>query len=116
VLCATEVLSNLEDANMPKFIIGQPIRTDKPDVEVSVSRDSPLLPGNHRFQLVVVDDSGLESDPTTIEVIVVDENKPTAIIDGPGKVASGTSFALSGARSMDVLPGKIVSYKWVQLS
>ena len=115
-LCGTEVASNIKGIDMPKFTIGQPITTSEPQVEVSISRDSPLPPGNHRFQLVVIDDAGQESDPTTIEVIVVDNAKPTAVVDGPSKIASGTSFALSGARSMDAAPGRIVAYKWLQIS
>lgn len=101
---------------MPKFTIGRPVKTADPNVEVTVSRDNPLPPGNHRFQLVVTDDSGQESEPAVIEIIVIDDSKPTAIIDGPPTVSSGSSFLLSGRRSTDLPPGRIVSYSWLQLT
>ena len=94
---------------MPKFTIGQPITTNEPDIEVEVSRDNPLPPGRHRFRLIVVDDAGQESAPDEVEVIVVDESRPTAVLDGPRSVAHGASFSLSGRRSFDAPPGKIAS-------
>jgi hypothetical protein len=43
---------------MPQFVAGQPIETETPVVQVTVTRDKPPAPGQHRFQLVVTDDSG----------------------------------------------------------
>jgi len=101
---------------MATFVPGQAVVTTETHVEVTVSPNSPLSPGRHRFQLIVVDDSGNESDPTMVDVVVIDNRKPTAVIDAPSTVPFGTSFSLSGARSSDLPPGKIVQYRWQQLS
>jgi hypothetical protein len=101
---------------MAKFTIGQTITTSSPDIEVSVAPDIPLPPGNHRFQLVVVDDGGQSSEPVTVEVVVIDDAKPTAVIDAPAVLTQGASFTLSGRRSLDMAPGRIVEYKWLQIS
>jgi hypothetical protein len=101
---------------MAVFVPGQAVQTQDPSIEVTVSPASPLPPGKHRFQLVVVDDSGNQSTPAEAEVIVVDTQRPTAVIDAPRKVAFGSSFTLSGARSADVAPGRIVQYIWTRLA
>lgn len=101
---------------MGTFVPGQAVVTTEPQVEVTVAPSSPLSPGRHRFQLVVVDDSGNESAPAMVDVVVIDNRKPTAVIDAPSTVPFGTSFSLSGARSSDLPPGKIVQYQWQQLS
>jgi hypothetical protein len=51
---------------MPQFTPGRPIVTDDPQVVV----EGTLSPGQHRFQLVVVDELGNESDPVTGVVTV----------------------------------------------
>lgn len=101
---------------MAKFIPGQEIKTDTPSIEVTVDPANPLAPGRHRFQLIVVDDSGNESVPTMVDVVVIDNQRPTAVLDAPATVGFGSSFTLSGARSSDLPPGKIKIYRWVQLS
>ena len=100
---------------MPDFKPGQPVETDAPDVEVTVSPNAPLTAGRHRFQLVVVDDSGNRSEPSITEVIVRDTTKPTAVLDAPREVDLGRSFQLSGRRSSDIAPGRIVKYIWTRL-
>ena len=100
---------------MPEFRTGQPVETDASDVEVTVSPNAPLPAGRHRFQLVVVDDSGNRSEPSITEVIVRDTTKPTAVIDAPREVDLGRSFQLSGKRSSDIAPGRIVKYIWTRL-
>ena len=101
---------------MPDFTIGQPVTTDVPNVEVSVTPQRPLAPGRHVFQLVVTDDAGNASEPATVEVVVIGDARPTAVIDAPQRVAAGRSFELSGRRSADLPPGRIVRYTWLQLS
>lgn len=101
---------------MAKFIPGQTVVTSDSQVEVTVPVDAPLAPGRHRFQLVVVDDAGNESAPAIAEIIVIDDSKPTAVLDAPARVSQGASFKLSGVRSADLPPGKIVQYRWTQLS
>lgn len=101
---------------MAKFITGQEVRTNTSSVEVTIDPANPLPPGRHRFQLIVEDDAGNQSEPAMVDIIVVDQSKPTAVIDAPTSVATGASFSLSGARSFDLPPGKIKNYRWVQLS
>ena len=101
---------------MANFVIGTPVVTTDPHVDVTVSPNAPLAPGQHRFQLVVVDDAGNRSAPTIADVVVIDDQKPTAVLDAPIKVSLGASFTLSGARSSDVAPGKVVEYRWLQLT
>lgn len=101
---------------MATFVPGQPVVTTDSHVEVTVSPTAPLSAGRHRFQLVVVDDSGNPSDAAFVDVVVVDNKKPTAVIDAPSTVPFGTSFSLSGARSVDVAPGRVVEYRWLQLN
>jgi hypothetical protein len=99
---------------MPEFRTGQPVQTETPDVEVTVTPSAPLPVGRHRFQLVVEDDSGNSSQPTIAEVIVRDTQKPTAVLDAPQVVDLGRSFQLSGRRSSDIA-GRIVRYTWTRL-
>ena len=100
---------------MAEFRPGQPVETNTPDVEVTIAPNAPLPAGRHRFQLVVEDDSGNRSDPSTAEVIVRDTQRPTAILDAPREVDFGRSFQLSGRRSSDIAPGRIVRYLWTRL-
>ena len=51
-----------------------------------------------------------------LEVIVVDDKKPTAVLDAPARVSFGVSFKLSGARSADLPPGKIREFRWLMIS
>lgn len=101
---------------MAEFRIGQPIETNSADIEVSIDPASPLPVGRHQFELVVLDDSGNESEPAVHEVIVRDAVRPTAVADGPRVVDSGRSFQLTGRRSSDPAPGRIVKYRWTLLS
>ena len=103
-----------EGESMATFKPGVPVVTAEPTIEVTVTPDAPLPVGRHRFQLVVVDDSGNESAPSVAEVIVRDAQKPTAVLDAPRDVNSGSNFQLSGARSSDI-GGKIVKYVWTRL-
>jgi hypothetical protein len=97
---------------MANFTLGTPITTTDPQIEVTVDPANPLSIGVHRFQLVVVDESGNSSAPTVVEVIVKDMTAPTAVLDAPPQVAFGQPFNLSGARSTDNGPDKIVQYVW----
>lgn len=101
---------------MPAFTIGQPITTQTPEIEVTVDRQRPLPPGRHVFELVVTDDAGNASEPSTVAVVVVDDSRPTAVIEAPQRIGAGQSFALSGKRSVDLAPGRIVQYRWTQIS
>jgi hypothetical protein len=100
---------------MAQFIINQPITTDVPVVEVTVSPDKPLPLGRQRFQLIVTDNSGNVSKPDVVEVIVADQDAPTAVLAVPTVTGFGKSFNISGEKSFDAGGGKIVKYAWTYL-
>jgi len=95
--------------------LNTPVETTDPVLVVKVDPANPLPTGVHRFQLVVVDDSGNQSDPAIVEIVVRDTQKPTAVIDAPPTAETGQSFKLSGERSSDVAPGKVVNYIWTMI-
>ena len=95
---------------MPAFVIGTPIESADPLIEVTVDPAAPLPVGRHRFQLAVVDDSGNRSLPDTIDVVVRDSQNPTAVLRAPSQVEFGASFQLDGRASSDVPPGRVVKY------
>ncbi|GAB4275680.1 MAG: hypothetical protein Kow0092_31310 [Deferrisomatales bacterium] len=97
---------------MAQFQLNQPIETTEPFIEVTVDPQKPLAVGVHRFRLVVKDDAGNVSLPAFVEVVVRDTQRPTAVIDAESPVEFGRSFELSGRRSSDVAPGRVVSYEW----
>ena len=99
---------------MPRFDINVPIETDQSNVTVEVDSAAPLVTGRHRFELVVTDDSGNESEPTAIIVIVAVRERPTAVLDGPDVVNFGASFELSGKRSFDI-GGSIKVFRFTYL-
>ena len=100
---------------MAEFQPGVRVETPEPSVEVTLTPARPLPPGRHTFSLVVVDDSGNKSMPDMKDVIVFDDQKPTAVLDAPHTVAFGQSFVLSGARSIDA-GGRVVRYIWTLLA
>jgi hypothetical protein len=108
---------------MAEFKPNVPVVQTDPLVTVDVNADAPMPPGKYRFQLVVVDDSDNESEPAFIDVIVMDTQRPTAVLDMVNAdqaiirpaVGVGEPFILSGARSTDVEPGKVKSYKFTLL-
>lgn len=105
---------------MAKFKVNVPVAQDTPEVKVEGADNAPLPLGPNRFSLVVVDDSGNESEPIFLTIVVSDNDKPTAVLDvvnADGKivnpqVAFGQTFILSGARSVDKEPGKIKEYRF----
>ena len=105
---------------MPEFKPNQPIVQKEPVVKVDVPATAPLPLGANRFRLVVVDDAGNESEPTFLEVVVRDQERPTAVLDMVNAdlkridpvVAFGQSFILSGARSADPPPGTVAEYRF----
>lgn len=105
---------------MAQFKLNEPVVQAEPVVRVEAPDGEPLPVGANRFQLVVVDDDGLESEPTFIEVIVRSADAPTAVLDVVDDnlrridpvILFGKPFTLSGARSSDVDPGKVVEYRF----
>lgn len=108
---------------MPEFKPNVPVVQKDPLVSVDIKADAPLPAGKYRFQLIVVDDGNNESDPATLDVIIRDTERPTAVLDMVNAdgavvdavVAVGASFRLSGARSSDVPPGKVKAYRFTLL-
>ena len=97
---------------MPVFALNQPIVTDQPTVQVTIDANNTLSVGVHTFQLVVTDDSGNVSQPALVEIVVRDTQAPTAVIDAPTQVEFGNPFDLSGVRSSDPAPGRVISFAW----
>ena len=108
---------------MAKFKVNVPVSQNTADVRVEGTDSAPLPLGPNRFSLVVVDDSGNESEPFILTVTVADADKPTAVlnvVNADGKViapevAFGKTFILSGAASLDKEPGKIKEYRFTLL-
>jgi len=101
---------------MAQFNPGEAVTTEEAAVEVTINPENPTLaPGRHSFQLIVEDDSGNLSLPDVVEVIVRDTVRPTAVLEAPKLVQPGQSFFLTGRRSGDVAPGRVVKYEWTLL-
>ena len=109
---------------MPEFKPNVPVVQADPVVKVDVKRANPLPVGAHKFRLIVVDDSGNESAPAFIDIIVRDTDKPTAVIEAVDAnggviepvVSQGASFILSGSKSKDTDPGKIKEYRFMLMN
>jgi len=100
---------------MAQFNINLEVVTNVPVVEVTLSPDKPLPIGRQRFQLIVTDDSNNVSKPDIVEVIVADQDAPTAVLTLPSVVGFGRTFNMSGEKSFDIGGGKIVKYAWTYL-
>ena len=108
---------------MAEFKANVPVVQADPVVSVDITAANPLAIGKNTFRLVVVDDAGNESAPATIDIVVHDTDKPTAVLDLVStdckivdpNVSSGASFILSGARSRDNPPGKVKEYRFMLL-
>lgn len=101
---------------MSTFVVGTPVQTTTPTVEVTVDPKTPLPSGTHVFQLVVIDDAGTASAPATVQIVIKDKVVPTAVIRAPAQVTSGQSFTLDGSASTEIPPGKIVQFVWTLMS
>jgi hypothetical protein len=99
--------------NSSNLIVNQELSAAAPDSLLSISVDSenPLQTGSYEFQLVVTDDSGNNSKPTTVKIVIADDQAPTAVIDAPSRVGFAKDFALSGGRSIDV-GGELTKFVW----
>jgi hypothetical protein len=100
---------------MAEFVINQDVETDVPTVEVTIGPNNPLRLGRQRFRLIVVDDAGNRSAPDEVEIIVADQDAPTAVLRAPNLVGFGRSFQLDGSASFDVGGGRIVRFVWTYL-
>lgn len=97
---------------MAEFIPGTEIKTDVPVIEVTIDPNKPMPIGRQVFRLVVVDDAGNVSKADEVQVIIADQDAPTAVLKAPRVVASGRSFQLDGSASFDVGGGKVATWLW----
>lgn len=100
---------------MAEFVIGTDIVTDLPTVEVTLTPTKPLPLGRHRFRLIVVDQAGNKSVEDEVQVLIADQENPTAVINAPSLVPFGKSFQLDGRKSFDVGGGAVAQYVWTYL-
>lgn len=100
---------------MPELKIGETITTTSATLDVVQSNLNPLSVGPHIFQLVVMDDANNVSEPAKVEVTVLDNKAPTAILKAPSSVPYGSAITLDGRDSTDLL-GRIIEYRWTRIS
>ncbi|WP_339721004.1 hypothetical protein [uncultured Paraglaciecola sp.] len=95
------------------LIVNQKISAAAPDalLNITIDSQSPLQTGSYEFQLVVVDDSGNNSNPATVKITIADDQAPTAVIDAPSRVGFAKDFSLSGQRSIDI-GGELTKFVW----
>jgi hypothetical protein len=86
-------------------------------VEVTIGPNNPLKLGRHRFRLIVIDNAepANRSAPDEVEVLVADQDAPTAVLKAPRLVGFGRSFELDGSASFDVGGGRVTRYLWTYL-
>lgn len=109
---------------MARFIPGTDttVKSDEPKLDIAVDAQHPLPIGKNVFSLVVSDDSGNNSAPASVTIIVTDTQRPTAVVDfldaagvrNPAPqvvVPFGTKFSLTGERSSDIA-GQVKSFSW----
>ncbi len=109
----------MTDITLEELLASNSVKTPDPRLDIQMP-DQNLAVGQHRFSLTVTDDSGNQSTPAIISVIVQDTQAPTAVLDlrneqGAqvinGRIEFGSGFILDGSRSTDV-GGSIESYTW----
>ncbi len=109
----------MTDITLEELLASGSAKTPDPQLDIQMP-DQKLAVGQHRFSLTVTDDSGNQSTPAIISVIVQDTQAPTAVLDlrnaqGAqvinGRIEFGSGFILDGSRSTDI-GGSIESYTW----
>lgn len=94
----------------------EPITTD--DAILEIVMDGGELPvGPHIFQLIITDENGNRSQPVQAQVIILDRQAPTAVLDvlPSSEVDFGGPFTLSAERSVGIRQGEKVTYEWTLL-
>ena len=94
---------------MPTLELQQPFETTEPRLRV----ENILLPGRHRFRLIVVDDDGIESDPVDTLVTIVAPVARSDVVararEARGRVFYATGVLLNAqhldAEQLDNHPG-----------
>jgi hypothetical protein len=103
----------MPEIKSPDLQINQAIEAKAPDSQLLILVDAakPMKTGTYVFQLQVVDDAANVSQPTSVKIVVVDDQAPNAVIDAPDRVGFGKGFTLSGKRSFDV-GGTVTQFIW----
>lgn len=107
----TRYLWNSLDCRTNRVNPGSPLETSAPTLELLIN----TAPNLCQFQLVVIDNAGNRSAPSTVKVFVKDTQMPTAVIGIQPEVRLSHPVVLDGRRSSDVTPGKIVKHLWTSL-
>src|SRR6266576_604519 len=94
-----------------KLVVGAPVVTADATVTIDASVTNPVDPGDHLFQLIVVDENGVESIPAEQKVTISpDDRKPEAVLTAmPAEVAFGRPFETTEPRlrvESILLPGR----------
>ena len=109
----------MTDISLEKLLVTNKVETTDSQLVIQMPNQK-LQVGQHKFNLTVEDDSGNQSTPALITVIVVDTTAPTAVLDlsdeqgrtiSDSRVSFGSGFILSGKRSVDI-GGSISKYIW----
>jgi hypothetical protein len=99
------------------MVVNQTYQTTSSSFTVPQTASNRLAVGQHRFQLVVTDDSGNQSSPA-VRVVTVrasDTTPPTARLSGPKTLPFLATLTLSAAGSKDP-GGTIRKYRWTHVS
>src|SRR5438094_417560 len=87
-----------------KLVVGAPVVTADATVTVAASVTNPVDPGDHLFQLIVVDENGVESIPAEQKVTISpDDRKPQAVLTATG--------ALHDAQHLDA--EQLYDHRWL---
>src|SRR5438046_10708157 len=83
-----------------QLLVGAPVVTSDATVTVDASVTNPVDPGHHVFQLILVDENGVESTPVEQRVTISpDDRKPQAVLTAmPAEVPCGQPFTLDGTQ------------------
>lgn len=104
---------------MTIFKVGTTVDTGNvPNVVVDVDPAAPLLSGKYVFQLTVTDSDHAVSNPTTVTVVVLDNVKPTAVIDQGSTltVPFGQRFTLTANGSHVNPPAQFSTFSWTLIA
>src|SRR2546430_17189144 len=101
-----------------QLLVGAPVVTSDATVTVDASVTNAVDPGHHVFQLIVVDENGVESTPVEQRVTISPEDrKPQAVLTAiPAEVAFGQPFSLDGPQSTPVPGHQHTSYNWFTMT
>ncbi|MEQ8330095.1 MAG: REJ domain-containing protein [Longimicrobiales bacterium] len=92
--------------------VGEVVATDQPALLLPLDGYPPLDPGVHAFRLRVLDDQGRASPPVESQVIVMDTQAPTAVLQAPDRLDPTEVLVLDGTASYDPGGGSVERFEW----